>query len=285
MITNNNIQKIEGMTEWLEAVPYDVTRNSLYAAADLYGECDEGASLAKCYDSRVYEHYLKMGKNARDVRESLARTLHDHGIHMALDAFFEEHDSRLCVGIMGGHALQRSDPMFANIVLLSKRLTEEGFFMLSGGGPGAMEATHLGAWMAGRTQEETIETVRYLAAAAESFNDKAWLKSALDVMHRYPQQQYVSLGIPTWLYGLPSFSRTASAKTASSRWPTVASSIPPAAPVPCRKYSRMPCKTITSRSASPVRWYSLAIATGPRRCPYTRFFSILWGRGNTRTCC
>lgn len=201
MITNNNIQKIEGMTEWLEAVPYDVTRNSLYAAADLYGECDEGASLAECYDSRVYEHYLKMGKNARDVRESLARTLHDHGIHMALDAFFEEHDSRLCVGIMGGHALQRSDPMFANIVLLSKRLTEEGFFMLSGGGPGAMEATHLGAWMAGRTQEETIEAVRYLAAAAESFNDKAWLKSALDVMHRYPQQQYVSLGIPTWLYG------------------------------------------------------------------------------------
>ena len=54
MITNNNIQKIEGMTEWLEAVPYDVTRNSLYAAADLYGECDEGASLAECYDSRVY---------------------------------------------------------------------------------------------------------------------------------------------------------------------------------------------------------------------------------------
>ena len=131
MITNYNIQKIEGMTEWLEAVPYDVTRDSLYAAADLYGEYDESASLDECYDSRVYEHYLKMGKNARDVRESLARTLHDHGIHMALDAFFEEHDSRLCVGIMGGHALQRSDPMFANIVLLSKRLTEEGFhFML-----------------------------------------------------------------------------------------------------------------------------------------------------------
>ena len=64
-----------------------------------------------------------------------------------------------------------------------------------------MEATHLGAWMAGRTDEETQEVIRELAEKAPSFKDNGWVASALQVMHRYPQQKYVSLGIPTWLYG------------------------------------------------------------------------------------
>ena len=102
---------------------------------------------------------------------------------------------------MGGHALLRTDPMFARIVMLSKRLTEEGFCMLSGGGPGAMEATHLGAWMAGRTTEEATEAIKSLSEAAASFRDEGWLRSAFDVIHRYPQKEFVSLGIPTWLYG------------------------------------------------------------------------------------
>lgn len=189
-------------------VPFDVSRHSLYNAGELYkgyepaddDEADKQA-FANCYDSRVYRHYMAMGKNPQNVDESLARTLHDHGIHMALDAFFREHDSRRCIGIMGGHALLRTDPMYARIAMLSKRLTEEGFCMLSGGGPGAMEATHLGAWLAGRSQEEAQEAMATLAAAAASFNDKGWLSSALSVMRRYPQEHYVSLGIPTWLYG------------------------------------------------------------------------------------
>lgn len=189
-------------------VPFDVTRHSLYNAGELYkgyepaadDEADKQA-FANCYDSRVYHHYMAMGKNPKNVDESLARTLHDHGIHMALDAFFREHDSHRCIGIMGGHALLRTDPMFARIAMLSKRLTEEGFCMLSGGGPGAMEATHLGAWLAGRSQDEAQEAIATLAAAAASFNDKGWLSSALSVMRRYPQHRYVSLGIPTWLYG------------------------------------------------------------------------------------
>ena len=193
---------------WYLDVPFDVTRHSLYNASELYkgyepaadDEADKQA-FANCYDSRVYRHYMAMGKNPQNVDESLARTLHDHGIHMALDAFFREHDSHRCIGIMGGHALLRTDPMFARITMLSKRLTEEGFCMLSGGGPGAMEATHLGAWLAGRSQEEAQEAIATLAAAAASFNDKGWLSSALSVMRRYPQHRYVSLGIPTWLYG------------------------------------------------------------------------------------
>ena len=208
MISNSRFLQTEGMAEWLTTVPYDVTRRTLYNAADLYegyepsanAEADR-ASFAQCYDSRVYQHYMAMGKNAKNVNESLARTLHDHGIHTAFDAFFDEHDSRRCVGVMGGHALLRSDPMFTRIVMLSKRLTEQGFCMLSGGGPGAMEATHMGAWLAGRTTQEVHEALGWLAAEAASFKDERWLSSALEVMRRYPQKKYVSLGIPTWLYG------------------------------------------------------------------------------------
>jgi predicted Rossmann-fold nucleotide-binding protein len=85
--------------------------------------------------------------------------------------------------------------------MLCKRLTEEGFYMLSGGGPGAMEATHLGAWLAGRTQEEALKAVEMLAAEAVSYKDRKWLSSALYVMRRFPQSEFVSLGVPTWLYG------------------------------------------------------------------------------------
>jgi predicted Rossmann-fold nucleotide-binding protein len=72
--------------------------------------------------------------------------------------------------------------------------------MVSGGGPGAMEATHLGAWMAGRSEEETDHAISILKEAP-SFNDKRWLNTALQVMLEFPQEQYVSLGVPTWLYG------------------------------------------------------------------------------------
>lgn len=149
----------------------------------------------------MYKHFIANGKQAQNVEESLARTLHDHCIHVALDEFFKKYDSRFCLGIMGGHALLRTDPMYKKVVLLSKRLTEQGFIMLSGGGPGAMEATHLGAWMAGRTEQDVDAAIDILKTAP-SFKDKGWLSTSFEVMERYPRKgDYVSLGIPTYLYG------------------------------------------------------------------------------------
>ncbi len=150
---------------------------------------------------RTFKHYVDEGKVATRVNESLARAIHDHSVYRSLAEFMEPRDPNLCVGIMGGHAIKRSDPMYEKVVLMSKRLTEEGFLMVSGGGPGAMEATHLGAWMAGYTVAQTKEVMTELAKAADSLKDHRWLSSALDIMDRYPQTQYESLGIPTWLYG------------------------------------------------------------------------------------
>ena len=203
MITNTGLNELKDIMAYLDKVPYCVTRRSLYTAAELYEGFQRGkeSSYGSCFDGRVYQYYQYTGSQEPSVEESLARSLHDNGVHMALRHFFEEHDSRRCVGVMGGHAVPRTDKIYSEVARLSKRLTEEGFFMVSGGGPGAMEATHLGAWMAGRTDEEAQEAVSSLAAAAESYQNWQWLPSAMKVKARYQQTEYVSLGIPTWLYG------------------------------------------------------------------------------------
>lgn len=72
--------------------------------------------------------------------------------------------------------------------------------MVSGGGPGAMEATHVGAWMAGRTKEEVDQAMEKLSASP-SYSDAGWLDSAFSVIDEFPQNNYNSLGVPTWLYG------------------------------------------------------------------------------------
>jgi predicted Rossmann-fold nucleotide-binding protein len=63
-----------------------------------------------------------------------------------------------------------------------------------------MEATHVGAWMAGRSDAELLEAMEMLSVAP-AYSDDQWLASAFRVMERFPDPGYESLGIPTWHYG------------------------------------------------------------------------------------
>lgn len=177
-------------------------RTTLYTADSLYEGYELGRpeSLANCYDSRVYRHYLDRGKICADIKETLARTLHDHSISQALHQFLSTYEPRNIVGIMGGHGISRADAQYEKVARLSKRLTEAGKLMISGGGPGAMEATHLGAWMAGRSEDELLQALEILRQAP-CFQDANWLECAMQVRERFPQSQYESVGVPTWLYG------------------------------------------------------------------------------------
>jgi len=176
--------------------------NHLYSPEELYEgyNPDVPESYGKCYDGRVYRHYLKKGKYETDVKETLARTLHDHSISDCLQDYLSRFDERKLVGVMGGHQLSRLDQAYIQVVRFGKRLTEEGFLMITGGGPGAMEATHLGAWMAGRTEEELQEALSIMSAAP-LYTDPQWLPTAWQVRKRFPNLGHESLGIPTWLYG------------------------------------------------------------------------------------
>lgn len=199
-------EAIEALQEIIEQpalkMPFDIFREHLYSAESLYQGYQLGkpGSYKDSYDQQVYQHYLSMGKSATDIKETLARTLHDHSMTNAMNDFLAHFDERQVVGIMGGHGLLRTDEAYRQVVMVSKTLAENGCLMVSGGGPGAMEATHLGAWMAGRSEEETLDALDMLKEAP-SFKDRWWLDMALQVMQKYPQEQYVSLGVPTWLYG------------------------------------------------------------------------------------
>ena len=94
--------------------------------------------------------------------------------------------------------LRRADQGYRKIAAISKRLTEKGKLMVSGGGPGAMEATHLGAWMAGRPTAELDEAIAILAKD-DGDDTSLWVKSAFEVIQKYPQEKYKSLQ-PTSLH-------------------------------------------------------------------------------------
>ena len=185
-----------------QGLPFRAFRSGLYSAKSLYEGYRPGDpdSYKDCYDSKVYEHYLKAGKQTGDIKETLARILHDHSMNDGLDDFLRSFDEKSIVGIMGGHGLSRCDESYRKVVLVSKKLTEGGSLMVSGGGPGAMEATHLGAWMAGRKEAEVDEALTILSAAP-SYKDRLWLDTAFQVLEKFPTSEYVSLGVPTWLYG------------------------------------------------------------------------------------
>ena len=184
-------------------MPYKVFPNKLYTAQTLYLHYKPGyhETYYTCYDTIVYDRYMAHGKESSDVKETLCRALHDHSIASALDQFVEDYDEKDIVAVMGGHAVRRTDPIYHQIVDISKRLTEIGKLMVSGGGPGVMEAVHLGAWMAGRSDPE-VEDALSILAPTPTFREKGWLTTAWQVMDKYPRDpQYHSLGIPTWYYG------------------------------------------------------------------------------------
>ena len=181
---------------------YNVFRSHLYNGDSLYVGYDpeNEDTFSSCFDQRVYSEYIQQGKQTGNIKETLARSLHDHAIADAMGDFLSRFEERQVVAVMGGHALKRTDESFKKVAYISKVLSEKGKLMASGGGPGAMEATHFGAWMAGRKMEE-FEDALEMISIAPTFRDPGWLKSAFEVRKKYPQEKYRSLGIPTWFYG------------------------------------------------------------------------------------
>ncbi len=183
-------------------MPYNPYMNRLYTREDLYNNYQLGISTSyeSCLDKQVYNHFIATGKEAKDIKETLARRLHDHSITDALYDFLDCYPDDKKVAIMGGHSLSRKDKGFMMVAKISKILTEKGYLMLSGGGPGAMEATHVGAWFAGKPENELSDAISILSEAP-LYKDSLWLDKSFEVLNKYPSSNYESLGIPTWLYG------------------------------------------------------------------------------------
>jgi predicted Rossmann-fold nucleotide-binding protein len=191
--------------------PYTAHRAQLYTPEELFAGFDPaaGAGYEETFDARVYRHWVATGRQyPAMIDESLVRRLHDHSI---TDALHDAIDGARPVAIMGGHGLERRDPMYAAIARVARSLSRSGHLMLSGGGPGAMEATHLGAWMANFDDRDLDAAIDVLgprptgAPDGHEYADPDWLDRAFAVRERWPlpaaPDRHESIGIPTWMYG------------------------------------------------------------------------------------
>ncbi|GAB3696940.1 LOG family protein [Mariniluteicoccus flavus] len=184
----------------LPDLPFDPYRGHVYTADELY----DSAVYADSLDARVYAWSHAQG-HSPSAAASLAMALHDHAVTDALDEVAV--DPSRVVGLMGGHALGRDTPAYADAARLGRSLAERGLVVLTGGGPGAMEAANLGAWFAGR---DGLDEALAILAEVPSFRPgiDAWARTAFEVRRRWPQDQatpgdhpHTSLAIPTWFYG------------------------------------------------------------------------------------
>ncbi|MCH1506367.1 MAG: hypothetical protein L7V86_22510 [Verrucomicrobiales bacterium] len=184
--------------------PYHAFRPHLYTPEELFAGFDRHDPCTYCQtpDATIHLHWQETGQVApKHVLDGILRRAHDQSITDALTEYLES-INRKVVAIMGGHSMLRTDPRYREVAQIARSLTQKGYLLVSGGGPGAMEATHLGAWFAERPNSD-LEDALSILAKAPSYRDLEWLTSAFEVRERYPwtSEACDSLGIPTWLYG------------------------------------------------------------------------------------
>ncbi|QDY11374.1 hypothetical protein FJK98_00835 [Micromonospora sp. HM134] len=197
-------------------LPYPTQPAHLYTPTDL-AEGFAAAGFAGMYDTRVYEHFRAHGGALPDVKEALGQRLHDHGVDNALaDAtrtWLSTHGPQSVVGVMGGHAVPRGSVPYRMAAVLGWELARADRLVVTGGGPGVMEAANLGAFLSAWPAQELNTAIDLLAVAPDFTDHDRYTAAALAVRDRYtatvPQQRGPGLdwarsgglAIPTWLYG------------------------------------------------------------------------------------
>lgn len=189
----------------LPDLPYRCYRPCLYSVEELMEGYEQGrhTTYADSLDQRIYAHFESF-RHAEDppILQTLAQRLHDHAIDHALaDLLRGGGERRHVIAIMGGHSMLRTDAEYRQVARISQRLAAQDprILMASGGGPGAMEACTLGAWLAGQGDAALDDALAVLARAPK-YDDEGWFDTALEVRDAVPPAAD-SLGIPTWFYG------------------------------------------------------------------------------------
>ncbi|MGA9278911.1 LOG family protein [Ilumatobacter sp.] len=187
---------------YLPAIPFDPYRARLYGHGELLAGWERGTDGSfgrDALDSRIYGWASRHPIGTPlPVLDALARRLHDHAIDDALGEHLAAHPE--VVAVMGGHAMLRTDSAFRTVAELGRMMTREGWYVATGGGPGAMEAANLGAWLARRPDGALDDALDLLASATEFGDADAYLRAGADVLDRFPTGAD-SLAVPTWFYG------------------------------------------------------------------------------------
>ncbi len=179
-------------------LPYNPFRNSLYT----WRELSKPVTADLTVDWIIYQHFYQ-SKNRTPVLEALSQRIHDHSIDVALKDYLGVDEDGMTkqrgVGFMGGHSTRRDDPNYGRSVLTAKLLAEAGYLVISGGGPGIMEAANLGAYLAGQPHD-LVEKVLERLKLAPHYTDAGYVEAAEEVLAWVPNGA-ASIAIPTWFYG------------------------------------------------------------------------------------
>lgn len=203
-----------------ENVLVNAFRGSLYTPLELLGGFDDTNpdSYSGTLDFRVFREFVKGGRLSQATyTETIVQSLHDNSISYAVRNLLV---NRQAAAIMGGHRTPRASTAYRSVVLMARELTRNNILMCSGGGPGAMEATHLGASLA--THDDTALEWALAEMATEpelphgidlvardgAVNNRIlrelhqWQVPAFRVAERLGlSPESASLAIPTWHYG------------------------------------------------------------------------------------
>ena len=184
--------------------PVDPYRAALYHPDELYAGITEGGYEATP-DARAYA-WSQDAAIAHDAYATALRALHDEAISDALDGVLFGCST---AGVMGGHALHRGTAGYAAAADLGHGLAQAGHVVLTGGGPGAMEAANLGAFA--RSARQLPAVLEMLAGSpAPAGNVTEWaelgLRARRELRHARVEAKTTgrgprSIGIPTWFYG------------------------------------------------------------------------------------
>ncbi|CAM9412964.1 unnamed protein product, partial [Ectocarpus fasciculatus] len=147
-------------------------------------------------DLDIYTYY----KGESSVTAKLAYALHDFSM---LDAIYDYAEGKTFVGVMGGHAVKRADPSYAQLVQLGHMVATAGFICITGGGPGAMEACNLGAYLTAQKNKDHSDSFASVDMDGFDGPDMNNTEAPRLVIERFGQPCCFSpsIGVPTWYYG------------------------------------------------------------------------------------
>ena len=134
---------------------YSPGRDSLYTVDELMAGYESDAPM-QSLDARLAAHVKACGIPPADVGEAIAQVVHDQGVDQAMRAYVAASvaNGRHIVGVMGGASTPRDAPAYRLAAATAKAVSEAGFLVATGGGLGIMEAGNLGAYFAGRPDDE-----------------------------------------------------------------------------------------------------------------------------------
>ncbi|MEP3890940.1 MAG: hypothetical protein ABJN69_10765 [Hellea sp.] len=186
-------------------IPFEIAKETLYTPQALFEgfHNDKSRRYSSTLDAEIYHYwYSNDGVNSLNNFISLQGRLHDYFISRALCGEIAKFGKLKVVAIMGGHELSRDESTYLEIVLLAGELARKGFLVISGGGPGAMEAAHLGVALAHENETKILDVVNYLKVTKFA-HEPSWFDRAYDIAQdiRQEKSHFNSIGIPTWRYG------------------------------------------------------------------------------------